>query len=355
MIDLTMWSATLNDDRLLKQVTIPGSHDATIYDGADFDKTGVSKYFVSKALSITQSGSIGDQCRMGSRFFDVRLKVAGGVVRGYHQTLGQGGVGATSDKILDDVDGFLKSRGSEFVILRISHTDRETDIVNSLLNHPVASRLYKGRGNIANARIGDLRGKAVCIFDAKSFGAKKHTFSKDSPNLLDQSRGIHAFHKHKSGLSYDDGVGICGCFKGSPDINAVLGNAVKGADAHACHADDHLFFLYWQQTKGKVEANTRMHSDGYLPGKGKPKLTGGTHANAPAMIKLLQQKSVLHAVYQPRGADPVQWQTVSTTRGDRMCMPNVVSYDFINPKTSEEIVLINDPGVRKYVQQRHAA
>lgn len=69
MIDLTLWSSTLNDDRLLKQVTLPGSHDATIYDGGDFDKTGISQYVVSKALSITQSGSIGDQCRMGSRFF----------------------------------------------------------------------------------------------------------------------------------------------------------------------------------------------------------------------------------------------------------------------------------------------
>lgn len=352
MIDLTLWSSTLNDDRLLKQVTLPGSHDATIYDGGDFDQTGITQYIVSKNKSITQSGSIADQCRMGSRFFDVRLKVSGGAVRGYHQTAGQGGVGATSQKILDDVDGFLKARGSEFVILRISHTDRDTKIVDTVLNHPIANRLYKGTGNLASARIGDLRGKAICIFDAKTFGGKKHTFTKDDPNLLDQSKGIHAFYKYKGGQNYTNGVGVCGCFKGSQSINVVLGNAVKGADAHACHPDDHLFFLYWQQTYGNVEANTRTQGGGYVIEKGKPKLTGGTHNNTPAMIKLLQQKSIMNAVYRPKDLDPAQWQTVSTTRGDRMCMPNVVSYDFINPKTSEEIVLINDPGVRHYLQRK---
>lgn len=352
MIDLTLWSSALQDDRLLKQITMPGSHDATIYDGSDFSATGFTQYVVSKKRSITQSGSIGDQCRMGSRFFDIRLKEHEGAVRGYHQTAGQGGVGATSQKVLDDVDNFLKSRGSEFVILRISHTGRGTDIHNIVQNHPISKRLYKGTGNLANTRIGDLRGKAICIFDAKTFGVRKHKITKDDPSLINQVQGVHAFYKYKGGQTFSDGVGICGCFKGSPDINVVLGNAVKGADEHACHGDDHLFLLYWQQTYGYVEDNTRMHG-GPVIEKGKPKLTGGTHQNTPAMIKLLQQKSVVNAVYQPKGAsNKEQWEAVATTRGDRMCLPNIISYDFINPKTSEEIVLINDPGVRHYVQRR---
>ena len=113
MIDLTLWSVSLNDDLKLKQISMPGSHDATIYDGGDFNQTGFTQYVVSKKRSITQSGSIADQCRTGSRFFDVRLKESGGVVRCYHETAGQGGVGATSQKILDDVNGFLDALRQE--------------------------------------------------------------------------------------------------------------------------------------------------------------------------------------------------------------------------------------------------
>ncbi len=352
MIDLSLWSSVLNNDLLLKQITMPGSHDATIYDGADFTKTGITKYMVSRNKSITQSGSIAHQCQLGSRFFDVRLKLADGVVRGYHQTAGQGGVGASADKILDDVDDFLRGRASEFVILRISHTSRDTDIVNHVLNHRIANRLYKGTGNVANARIGDLRGKAICIFDAKKFGFKKNRLMKDKASQLSQANGIHAFHKYSAGATYDDGLGVCGCFKGSSSINEVLGNAVQGAEEHACHADDHLFFMYWQQTYGNVEANTKQASIGIKTVKGQPKLTGGTHANTPGMIKLMQQKSALNAAYRPKDMDPALWQSVVTTRGDRMCLPNVISYDFINAKTSEEIVLINDPGTRQYIRRR---
>lgn len=352
MIDLTLWSVTLNDDLKLKQISMPGSHDATIYDGGDFSQTGFTQYVVNKKRSITQSGSIADQCRMGSRFFDVRLKESGGVVRGYHETAGQGGVGATSQKILDDVNGFLKARGSEFIILRISHTSRGTGIVDELLNHPIAARLYKGTGNIADKRIGDLRGKAICIFDAKKFGHVKKRFSSDKPSLIDQAKGIHAFYKYKEGATYSDGIGVCGCFEGSDDINKVFGNAVTGANQHATHPDDHLFFLYWQQTNGYVENNTKAPSVGYIREKGKLKLTGGTHANTPEMIKLLKHNSLQNAMIKPKDLDPEKWNILYTARGDRMSMPNVVSYDFINPKTSEEIVLINDPGVRRYLQAR---
>lgn len=353
MIDLTLWSSALNDNLLLKQITMPGSHDATIYDGQDFSKTGFSQYVVSKKRTITQSGSVADQCRMGSRFFDVRLKEHDGQVRGYHQTAGQGGVGATSDKILDDVDGFLRARGSEFVILRISHTDRSTDIVGKVLNHKIASRLYKGTGNVANARIGDLRGKALIIFDAKKFGLRKQRIAADKPSLLNQRQGIHAYYKYSAGDTFAEGLGVCGCFKGSSSINEVLGNAVKGADEHACHADDHLFLLYWQQTYGYVDDNTRSSGTGPQIVKGKPMLSGGTHANTSYMIKLMQQKSVVNYAYKPdKATDGALWKSVATTRGDRMSMPNVISYDFVNERTSEEIVMINDPGVRHYMQRR---
>lgn len=350
MIDLTLWSRTLRDDLLLKNITMPGSHDATIYDGADFNKSGFTKYVVSKARSITQSGSIGDQCRAGARFFDVRLKTDGGVVRGYHQTAGQGGVGASASKILDDVDGFLGARGSEFVILRISHTDRSTGIVDQVLNHPIAKRLYKGNGNLANARIGDLRGKAICIFDVKKFGFKKKTFGSNKDNLIDQAKGIHGFYKYSEGQKITDGLPICGCFEGKMSINDVIADGLKGANDHACHPDDHLFFLYWQQTGGYVESNTKAPG-GFDP-KSPLKLTGGTHANTPRMLKLLQQQSVLNAVNKPDKAEDKQWKVVAASRGDRMCLPNVISYDFVNATTSEQIVLINDPGVRHYVQRR---
>ena len=69
MIDVSLWSASLDDNKALNQITMPGSHDATIYE----DVISYAGIGGPKSWSITQNLNIYDQCMAGSRFFDVRL------------------------------------------------------------------------------------------------------------------------------------------------------------------------------------------------------------------------------------------------------------------------------------------
>ncbi|NOQ35803.1 MAG: hypothetical protein GQ569_07895 [Methylococcaceae bacterium] len=303
-MDMNNWMSELKDELKLSEIVMPGSHDATVYKSdTDLKITLLS----SQKTTVCHDDNIYGQCIKGSRFFDIRMKKSGNKVVGYHMAVGQGAKGATIEKVLDDVDTFLEENSSEFVILRISHTNSNTKIPKIIAKHDVEERLYKHNPaqNLSKVEVSDLRSKLICIYDK---GALKITSSKD---------GSHPFKKYNSKSKIPvplntAGIVTCGGFSQNPSIEKVKQGQWKKISEHKKHRKgDHIFVIYWTQTLKKA---TAMFNAGSIEGITKHPRTG-SHVKIDDLIQKLSRR--------------------------RKSLPNVIMYDFINVTVSEKIVNLN--------------
>ena len=288
------WMSLMDDNTPLWQVTMPGSHDAGVF----------TDHSVGGSLTKCQGLDLKGQLNAGSRFFDLRAYQSGfgggaqmkfghfaepgiGKIQPFRgRAVGGhfgGGVGAELTKIAQ----WLQTHPSETVILRFSHIAHAGQVMNAVTSTP-GLNLYRGAGNIANATLGSLRGQVIACFD-------KHDFS----GSLNSAAGIVPFQKYKSnakgGVS-TNGLVTCGAYANKKDLDKVVSKQKKHYMNHTHHdrKDEHLLVIYWQQTGGNVEKNTRA----------------GTHAELGAFLQTL--------VGGPK--------------------PNVILHDFVNIITCKTIV-----------------
>jgi hypothetical protein len=115
--------------KTLKQITIPGSHDA----GMGVFNKGTA--FANPSNTQTQRLVFADQLRAGSRYFDLRPVISGGEYKaGHYSFVGpingwQGGNGQTIAEIIQQINAFTASN-KELIILNLSH-DYNTDAGNA--------------------------------------------------------------------------------------------------------------------------------------------------------------------------------------------------------------------------------
>jgi hypothetical protein len=326
--DMDSWMGALPDHLKLSEISMPGSHDAGVYREAS-TLTGVLP--IPKSRTSCQDRSVLEQCEAGSRFFDVRLKVTGNSIRAHHTTARQGAVGESWDSTLESVAAFLDAHQSECVILRLTKpvggvTDK---IIEQLLQSSLRHRLYKSASltNFADTTLEELRGKAICAFDPKEF------------SILHPSLGMHPFFRYEQGTPF--GLVTCGKYSNSSTLKKVIDGQVAKIDAHADHGAHHLFVLYWTQTGGNIEQNTKATPQGTA--RQRARIAGGAHHNMDYLKDL---------VCFGTDVKPGQAVIAATDAGDRRnVMPNVIMYDFVNSKASKEIVSLNAPGLRPHLIQ----
>jgi hypothetical protein len=300
------WMQNLDPTLTLDQITMPGSHDAGVWEGGT-ETVGPGK----KEWSVCQSLSLGDQCKAGSRFFDVRVKDFAlspfkKELRALHLFARVGAKGQFLDSMLDEVSRFVQSNnGSEFVIMRFTKCTNHTDIITAVQTR-CNNQLYKIGGYLSQATVQNLRGKVVAVFDEE--------FDKAMRHWVGPAQGFHRFGKYGGGLT--DGLITCGEFSDSPDLVEVYFGQYNRRIEHDLHTDDnHIFVLYWTQTVRP--GNIRELTEG----------ASGTHQG-------LQQR-VLDVYAQPQRDVLLQPK-----------LPTVVLYDFVNVQTSTQIVSLNDPPYR---------
>jgi hypothetical protein len=326
LTDMSDWMGALPDNLTLKEITMPGSHDAGVYKEAT---TKVGIFRVPKSWTSCQDRSVLEQCEAGSRFFDIRLKASSTSIRAHHTTKGQGAIGESWDSTLESVASFLDSHPSEIVILRLTKPagSAKDEIVEKLVQSSLRDKLYKSANftNFANATLQSLRGKAICAFEPKSF------------SVLHPSAGLHPFFRYEEGSQF--GLITCGKYSNSKKIRDVIDGQVEKIDAHADHAGAHLFVLYWTQTGSNVEENTKQTPSEKLRQKGR--ISGGSHHNMDYLKGLL---------CFGRDIRTGEVKVAVTDAGDRRnVMPNVIMYDFVNDRMSKEIVSLNEPGLRAHL------
>lgn len=160
------WMADITDSTLVKDIVIPGSHDAG---------TGTLNW-----LGKTQDADTATQLKMGVRYFDLRVRKKGDKLNIFHGPL----TGAEFEPILCGFKAFLLSHPAETVILDFQHFDGQSqDDVAALVKLVLADenlvvRNTDGNGDdvdfIDDLTLSDCRGKALVFWG-----------SDDDPNLIE--------------------------------------------------------------------------------------------------------------------------------------------------------------------------
>ncbi|XP_068189822.1 1-phosphatidylinositol phosphodiesterase [Antennarius striatus] len=113
------WMASIPDDQLLSEVTMPGTHNTmSLYGGA---------------YAECQSWSLASQLRAGVRFLDIRVRHVKGNLTIHHGVSYQR---AHFGQVLEGVVDFLREHPSETVLMRIQETFSEThDIYGAVVDY----------------------------------------------------------------------------------------------------------------------------------------------------------------------------------------------------------------------------
>lgn len=333
---------------LLRHVIMPGSHDAGL---ADESYAALGMLGTGKSHTVTQSVGVGQQAVFGSRFFDVRIIMSGGALKAYHSpsdSRALGGVGQSFETILNELQSFVKSNPTEFVIIRLAHLKNSPEVFTALqawmekLNVGVknGNYVYKGTGNLANKFVRELAGKMVLVVESsKLIGAK---FSDGK--VPGQTNGFHKLYQNKKGKPLPDvrdGLCLCGEFANKNKLEKIVAAQTTNYsmhDQHRTHADDkvHLYCMYWTSTGGNIEENTKQLSSNF---KRVRELVAQHQAGTvdhcvKNNIPLVNTKQWSNAIsLEDKAREKVAVYSCS--------LPNIILYDFVNAATSEQIIGLN--------------
>ncbi|EKT4525058.1 hypothetical protein QEM13_004409 [Pseudomonas putida] len=177
--DAASWMKNISAQKQLNQIVMPGSHNA----GMGETRNCFPNISITKGVSRTQKHTVRGQLNQGARYFDIRVDYDKGVLVSYHRD-GTGSPHGCSGQyirsILSAVDSFLEDHPSETVILKFSDIRRyERDPLKTkrLLDQCIGSfprRLSDGGiTNLAKVRLGDVRGKAIMVFDYAEHNSMK--------------------------------------------------------------------------------------------------------------------------------------------------------------------------------------
>ncbi|OAB48875.1 lipoprotein 17-related variable surface protein [Mycoplasmopsis gallinarum] len=157
------WMKYVDGNKRLTDLSIPGTHDAAMFDGSGF-----AWKFGGKAWAKTQSRNIATQLKSGIRFFDIRISNNMWI---YH---GAAASSLSFDAFLNEIKNFLKRYPSETVIMRykdenaniqrMSDQDRakwRAKIYAAFLKDGIRDIVYQNETNewFTNPTLNELRGK----------------------------------------------------------------------------------------------------------------------------------------------------------------------------------------------------
>lgn len=159
LIKNTDWMKRLADQKIINEISIPGTHDSASFYGGD--------------IVQTQSLSISNQLNSGVRFLDIRLRHINDVFAIHHGLVFQK---QFFGDILNQVSDFLKLNPSEFVLMRVKEEyaaegnnrafeDTFSDYVNKY-----SDVIYTSKGGHYFPSVSEVRGKIVFLDETPTTG-----------------------------------------------------------------------------------------------------------------------------------------------------------------------------------------
>ncbi|MBO4291394.1 MAG: hypothetical protein J5898_05755 [Lachnospiraceae bacterium] len=297
-LDNANWLSGLSKEIQLKNIMMPGSHDAGM---SELHHTNFVAGF-NKAAIKTQKNCIYEQLLSGCRYFDIRVDYDHDELVTYHRDEGViTGLGAGGQSISDvfmQAEDFLNQYDSEFIVFKVSHfrsasghdpkkiAEKMVDFVKG------RNRIFKSGGsNLHELKRSDLAGKILTVFADESCMPE-----------YDSKAGI--FKYHDVGDSAEKSVpanqlNVYDHYSNTDSFETMKKDQLDKWKKNAGQSSTKLFLLSWTLTLQGVGGNA-----------------------SGSIEKLAQQansklKEVLKEQYNSLGKDK---------------MPHIVYIDFIDPE-----------------------
>lgn len=286
----------------LNAITMPGSHDAGMYRG------GGDKY-------LTQTLTVGDQLKAGSRYFDLRICEHGGELWTYHNVV----YGGSLPAILADVREFVDEHPDELVFLKFrSYDASDQQPTIDLVKKTLGDRLYKNNAekmpNIARQTLDNLRkkGHVVAAFHEDYPG---RSIKRTEGTWLYTDFGNEDTGEFTAGTLRRGGLCVYDCYSKANEFRLMGPEQCKQWDDYGwqASADDYgkqyLFLLSWTLTS-EIFAIVDLE---LLSRTANPQLPKALHQMAAAVRK-----------------NPTKKQ-----------MPNIAYIDYVEPHICRSIIAMN--------------
>lgn len=204
VLNTKRWMSVLDDSLTLKDICIPGSHDAGMYETSQ-------KY--APGLGLTHSMNFKQQLEFGIRYFDLRpqfwsTNTGDDRYYAYHGLA----TGPKIKNILNDIESFFDSQDgkSESVIIGISSYKDFNETVKreflELIVKYLGSYIFKlpTNRNISSLKLSEVRGKIIILQDLGSTEYKTLTTNNNLGNYFSESTfNANVFDKYAGTKYYD--------------------------------------------------------------------------------------------------------------------------------------------------------
>ncbi|BCH55317.1 hypothetical protein ACQZ61_06220 [Agrobacterium vitis] len=251
------WLAHVAADTPLKQIVMPGSHDAGMS-----QLSHCNPFVGAEGPTKTQELSVGGQLASGSRYFDIRVDYDYSELVTYHRSGALGCNGQSLKSVLDEAKSFLKAHPTEFAILKFSHI-RDYDghnpadtrkRINDLLNSYQDILYSNGAAtiNIVNTTLAAVRGKIIAVFDYGDF--------------IDPATGRFRYEDGNSAVSGAN-LTVYDNYANTSDYQTMQQDQLAKWRAHGGLGQNFLFLLSWTLTSGGLVSVKSLadEANGHLP------------------------------------------------------------------------------------------
>ncbi len=148
------WMSCLDDDALVTDVVIPGSHNSASHE--------------MSWLGSCQSLSIKQEMQVGVRYFNIRVTKKSGVLKTFHGPI----TGVEVAPIIDDINSFLTANPSEFLILDFQKFDNDvqSELLDLVFGKIASDKIVVNNSGlddmsfVSTLKYGDVKGKAIIVW-----------------------------------------------------------------------------------------------------------------------------------------------------------------------------------------------
>lgn len=183
---LTEWMKYIDDDAVVTDLAIPGSHDSGCIEMPWY--------------AATQDLTFAEQLDRGVRYFDIRVNDDGGDLVIFHSIVN----GVSYESVLKDIDEFMDAHPSEFLVflvLDFSHFKNDSEgKVFALLDEMVSAEKVVNDSNILdttfldNLTLKDARGKLIVFINPEKtdYSDRDYFFYKNGDKVGGDADTIYA-------------------------------------------------------------------------------------------------------------------------------------------------------------------
>ncbi|EKG14873.1 hypothetical protein MPH_07913 [Macrophomina phaseolina MS6] len=236
-------------DRKLRQICMPGSHDAGM---SEFNShTGL----VRDTNTLTQKFNIAEQLAAGSRWFDLRPVISSGkFYAGHYSDTGivgwQGANGQSLSDIINNINSFT-AQYDELIILDISHTmDTDNDYVD--LTQSQWNQLFDQLSGL------NYRFNTTGVSTSEDVSQRTlNQFIRDSPCVLvvaELPSGITLGDYFAKGIvANSPNFPFYNVYSNTDDLNAMSSDQLSKLSDNRKKPDDEFFLLSWTLTESVID------------------------------------------------------------------------------------------------------